>query len=191
VIEMRFWCGLIVVTLFVFSVPAVANENLDLAQAMNARPFKLSDVQAALRPDQALIMLQDAPAELRVQVITRTEARWARSRLDTVVLMRDAAALRCTLNASAWEGDGAAGCWALLQFRPEKAVNSGRLLPVVTFSAPNRIAALLGEVADLIRGKYLLVVSSDAQFSALLMIPPPPRPVEDVKTCCRPPSFGR
>jgi hypothetical protein len=74
--------------------------------------------------------------ETFVRVVTRSGARWVRSELGTEALRREVAALRCGLDgALRGEAGTARGC---------------------------AYEALFGQVADLIKGKHLLVVPSNA-----------------------------
>ena len=49
------------------------------------------------------------PEETFVWVVTKTEVRWVRSELGTAALAREVAALRCGLDAAAWDGGGRRG----------------------------------------------------------------------------------
>jgi len=86
----------------------------DYATLASPVPEPVEEVQAALAPDEALVMLLDTtewkptPEETFIWVVTRTDVRWVRSELGTRALTQEVAALRCGLDyAGSWASDEA------------------------------------------------------------------------------------
>jgi CHAT domain-containing protein/tetratricopeptide (TPR) repeat protein len=133
-----------------------------------ARPTTLSVevVQTLLGADEALVLFLDTPEweptpeETFVWVVTKSDVRWVRSDLGTPALNREVAALRCGLDAAAWEGEGAARCAGLLKIAIDKAPENNAPLPFDIARAHSLYKALFSGVEDLIRHKHLLIVPS-------------------------------
>jgi CHAT domain-containing protein len=138
----------------------------DFAALATPEPLTVEQVQADLRPEEALVQFLDTPKwgptpeETFVWVVTKTEARWVRSELGTPALTREVAALRCGLDATAWYGNRAKRCGELLKLEPDKVPSPDIPLPFDHARAHALYTALFGEVADLIKGKHLLLVPS-------------------------------
>jgi CHAT domain-containing protein len=96
--------------------------------------------------------------------------RWVRSDLGTAALTREVAALRCGLDATAWDGDGRHNCTKTL------GIGLAKPLPFDHARAHRLYTALFGELQDLIKGKRLLIVSSgpltQLPFQVLVTSPP-------------------
>ena len=111
-----------------------------------------------------------------VWVVTKDEVRWLRSELGTVALTGEVAALRCGLDATAWDGEGGKRCFDLLKLPVGKTPGEGDPLPFDATRAHALYKGLLGEVSDLIKGKHLLIVPSGAlttlPFQVLVTQPP-------------------
>jgi CHAT domain-containing protein/tetratricopeptide (TPR) repeat protein len=134
-----------------------------------ARPGTLSveAVQALLASDEALILFLDtpvwkpAPEETFIWVVSKTGMRWVRSDLGTSAIQREVAALRCGLDYDGTWGTDGSRCAELL-----KAANTGswdrRSLPFDVERAHALYTALFGGIADVIKGKHLLIVPSGA-----------------------------
>ena len=89
-------------------------------------------------------------------MVTKTASRWVRSALGTQKLTEEVQALRCGLDAAAWEGPR---CEQLTGQRYTDADrNAGRPLPFDYGGAHRLYQALFGQVADLTKGKHLLIV---------------------------------
>jgi CHAT domain-containing protein/tetratricopeptide (TPR) repeat protein len=161
----------------------LAVEFPDYAALSNPEPLSVEQVQADLRPDEALVLFLDTPQrdptpeETFVWVVTRTDVRWVRSDLGTPTLTREVAALRCGLDATAWRGDGEAKCKSLLasSFSLED-YEAGTLLPFDAARAHKLYMALFGEVRDLIKGRHLLMVPSGplTQLPLQVLVTEPP-----------------
>src|SRR4030095_1659507 len=125
--------------------------------------LSVEEAQAQLDAGEALIVFLDTsewqptPEETFLWVVTKTEARWVRSDLGTQALTRDVAALRCGLDAAAWENEGGQKCAGLLNVA-ERTDNAP--LPFDLARADALYQALFGQVEDLIRDKHLLLVPS-------------------------------
>ena len=95
-----------------------------------------------------------------IWVVTSGDARWARIDLTSWALADRAAALRCGLDRSAWEGEGKLRCLDLLAIGVEKAPDEGKPLPFDLTRSHQLYQALFRQVEDLITGKHLLIVPS-------------------------------
>jgi CHAT domain-containing protein len=122
------------------------------------------EAQAALGADEALVLffdtpeLKTTPGETFVIAVTKTGMRGVRSELGTAELAREVKALRCGLDAEAW---GLPGCAEVIGGGYTEAdLKAGKPLPFDHARAHRLYKALLGQVADLIRGKQLLIVPS-------------------------------
>src|SRR5262249_8639468 len=145
-------------------------------------PESVTDVQAQLGPDEALVLFLDTPEwrplpeETFIWVVTKADVRWIRSDLGTAALTREVAALRCGLDATAWHGAKAETCAKALGILLDKRPRSYDPLPFDHARAHKLHAALFGEVADLIKDKHLLIVPSGAltqlPFQVLVTRPP-------------------
>jgi hypothetical protein len=71
-------------------------------------------------------------------------------------------ALRCGLDAAAWDGSGADRCTKTLNIALAKLPGSSEPLPFDHARAYRLYMALFGDTQDLIRGKHLLIVPSGA-----------------------------
>ncbi len=147
----------------------LAKDFPEYAALASPRPVAVTDAQAALRDDEALVLFLDTdarfkplPEETFLWVVTRREMRWVRSDLGTGALQREVAALRCGLDATAWHGEGARRCAYLLKLPIEKAPMDNEPLPFDVMRAHLLYLSLFGDVRDLIAGKHLLVVPSGA-----------------------------
>ncbi len=161
---------------------ALAKEFPDYAALESPEALSVEEVQASLRPDEALALFLDTPEwkltpeETFIWVVTKTEARWVRSNLGTSALAGEVAALRCGLDAASWDGVGAGKCAALLKMPLDQAPKSGALLPFDLVRAHALYRELFGEAEDLINAKSLLVVPSGSltqlPFQVLVTKPP-------------------
>ena len=88
----------------------LAREFAQYGELMRPQPLSVTEVQAQLAPNEAVVVFLDTgPAyelagETFVWVVTKTQLRWARSDLDTDGLAREVQALRCGLDLEAWSG---------------------------------------------------------------------------------------
>jgi tetratricopeptide (TPR) repeat protein/CHAT domain-containing protein len=149
----------------------LAKDFPDYAALVSAAPASVPEVQAQLGADEALVLFFDTPEwkmtgstslpeESFIWVVTKTEVRWARSELGTAAVGREVAALRCGLDATAWDGDGARLCSDLLKVSLDKASRDDEPLPFDHARAYKLYTAMFGEVKDVINGKHLAVVPS-------------------------------
>ena len=99
----------------------------DYAALASPAPLSVADVQAELRPDEALVLFLDTPEwkptpeETFVWVVTKSEMRWVRSELGSSALKREVAALRCGLDGAAWKAKGQTTCADLLKLPADQA----------------------------------------------------------------------
>jgi hypothetical protein len=91
-------------------------------------------------------------------------------------LRRELVALRCGLDSTAWHGEGAQRCAEALKLPLENSPKVGEALPFDVDRAHTLYRSLLGEAAEIIKGKHLLVVPSGAlttlPFQVLVTRPP-------------------
>jgi CHAT domain-containing protein/tetratricopeptide (TPR) repeat protein len=143
----------------------LAQDFPDYAALATPAPVSITEVQAQLSPDEALVLFLDtddrfkpSPEETFIWVVTRTDVRWVRSALGTAALTREVVALRCGLDAAAWDGDGAERCTTALAIPTVKEPPTP--LPFGHARAHKLYQGLFGEVQDLIKSKHLLIVPS-------------------------------
>ena len=145
-------------------------------------PLDVTEVQAHLRPNEALVLFlvtpewKPTPEETFIWVVTKTHMRSIRAGLGTKALADEVQALRCGLDASAWTGPR---CFELTgQTYTEADHGSGKALPFDLSRAHKLYRALFGEIADLVAGKHLLIVPSgpltQLPFHVLLSAAPNP-----------------
>lgn len=142
-------------------------------------PLSTGQVQAELKSDEVLVLFLDTPdtdplpEETFIWVVTKSSARWVRSDMGKALLTREVAALRCGLDAAAWDGDGREYCTKALSAPLTKPLRFDHA------RAHKLYAALFGQVQDLIKGKHLLIVPSGAltqlPFHVLVTKPPTSR----------------
>jgi hypothetical protein len=76
----------------------------DYAALVSPAPLSIEEVQAQLRPDEAMILFLDTPEwqptpqETFIWVVTKTDMRRVRSELGKLALTREVSALRCGLD---------------------------------------------------------------------------------------------
>jgi CHAT domain-containing protein len=151
----------------------------DYAALARPEPLSVAQVQADLKPDEALVLFLDTderkptPEETFIWVVTKTDMRWVRSEFGTSKLKREVAALRCGLDASAWSD---AACAEANKAYTAADADAGRPLPFDAARAHALYNALFGEVEDLIKGRHLLLVPSgpltQLPFQVLVTKPP-------------------
>ena len=154
----------------------------DYASLASPEPLSVEEVQAQLGASEALVLLLDTPElqsigeETFIWVVTKIAVRWARSDLGKTALAREVKALRCGLDATAWDSESGPKCTDLLKVRPEQTPKGSMLLPFDQARAHALYKALFGEVEDLIRDKQLLIVPSGPMtqlpFQVLITTPP-------------------
>ena len=138
----------------------------DYAALTSRAPLGVEEAQDLLGPDEALVFFLDTrapkptPEETFVWVVTKTGIRWARSDLGGDALAREVRALRCGLDAAAWEGPRCAELTG--QTYGDADRNEGKPPPFDHARAAKLYKALFGQIEDLIKGKQLLLVPSGA-----------------------------
>jgi len=142
----------------------------------NPEPLSLEDVQLLLKPDEALILLLDTPAEKPtpeetfIWVVTQKEDRWLRSAIGRTALLGMVTALRCGLDEAAWNGGGVKLCNTLLGRDAAKPRHRGTPLPFDSGIALRLYKGLFDGLDDLIEGKHLLIVPSGGLASLPLQV---------------------
>jgi CHAT domain-containing protein len=162
----------------------------EYAQLSNPAPLTVAAVQNLVKEDEALVLFLDLPRlgnlpeESLTWVITKGEARWISIPLGTKALAERVAKLRCGFDREGqwawseqrqrWEAKGER-CRAL---RPDGLADSVPL-PFDLEVAHELYAALLGPIADLTKGKRLVIVPSGPLTSMpfhVLATKAPPQP---------------
>jgi CHAT domain-containing protein/tetratricopeptide (TPR) repeat protein len=141
----------------------LAKDFPEYASLSRPKPASVSDVQALLASDEALILLFDTPEfkptvpeETFIWVITKTKMRWVKSALGTNALTERVTALRCGLDPSSWDDEkGRTRCHGLVGADPQ---NKG--LPFDLAKAHELYEALFGSIKQEITGKRLMIVAS-------------------------------
>ncbi len=152
----------------------------DYASLASPAPLSVEEVQAQLAEDEALVLFLDAaehkpaPDETFLWVVTKADVRWVRSDAGRVTLAREVLALRCGLDADAWDQPD---CEKLTGQNYSAADrDAGKPLPFDLARAHSLYQALFGQVDDLIKGKQLLIVPSGPltilPFQVLVTAPP-------------------
>ena len=144
---------------------ALAANFPDYAALASPTPLSVDDVQAQLRPDEALLLFLVTPPwkpaveATFIWVVTKTDVRWVRSDFGTPALMREVAALRCGLDyEGAWTDSH---CSDLLKVSySDSDHGSGRSLPFDAARAHVLYRVLFSRIEDLIKDKRLLIVPS-------------------------------
>jgi CHAT domain-containing protein/tetratricopeptide (TPR) repeat protein len=143
----------------------LAQDFPNYAALASSAPAPMTEVQASLDPDEALVLILDTdarfkphPEESFVWVVTRKDMRWVRSDVGTATLSREVTALRCGLDVAAWDGPGAETCARAMSIPANKGAPSP--LPFDHARAHKLYAGLFDKVQDLINGKHLLIVPS-------------------------------
>ena len=138
----------------------------DYAAFVSPAPLSVEEVQGTLGLDEALVLFLDTPAapptpeETFIWVVTKKEMRWVRSNVGSAALARELRALRCGLDAAAWEGTQ---CSELTgQSYTKNDQDTGKPLPFDLVRAHKLYQALFGQVEELIKGKHLLLVPAGA-----------------------------
>jgi tetratricopeptide (TPR) repeat protein/CHAT domain-containing protein len=141
----------------------------DYAAFSRPEPLSVEQVQADLRPDEALILLLDTPVwnptpeETFIWVVTKTDMRWVRSELGTPSLQREVAALRCGLDYDGTWGASGSRCADLLKISyADVNHQNGMPLPFDRDRAYALYRTLFGQIEDIINDKHLLIVPSGA-----------------------------
>ena len=158
----------------------LAQDFPDYLSLAKPQPLSVTQVQAHLRPDEALVLMVatpqmgtwgdenlqlpewmkglNAPAESFVWVVTKQDARWVKVELKGKNLAEEIFTLRCGLDDAYWDGE------PRLRQRCEgvlKAERSpGEKPPFHLHRALALYRALFGEVEDLIMGKQLLIAAT-------------------------------
>ena len=167
----------------------IAAEFVEYSALANPEPASLGEVQAQLRPHEALIVTLDTPAfdpmpeETFVWLVTKTDMRFVRSDLGTPALTREVAALRCGLDNSLWNNpDSYDTCAETVKKYRYDANFDGQFVQILPFDlerAHELYKVLLAPVEDVIMDKQLLVVPSGAliglPFNVLVTEPPKAR----------------
>jgi tetratricopeptide (TPR) repeat protein len=115
----------------------LTTEFTDYAELANPKPLTIAAVQALLRPDEAVVVLLDVPRfqfvrlpeETLAWIVTKQTSRWRSIALGTDALRQRVGALRCGLDGTAWNDDGAERCAKALQRTAGKVPNVGEPLP--------------------------------------------------------------
>jgi CHAT domain-containing protein/Tfp pilus assembly protein PilF len=143
----------------------LAHEFPDYAALVNPQSIEIENVQELLKADEALILFVDtpswhpAPEETFLWVITKTAAHWHQAPIGMSILAERVQALRCGLDREEWAGIGRpARCARLLRMTRRPKIDDP--LPFDLGIAYELYRDLLGQFAEIIKGKHLLLVPS-------------------------------
>ncbi len=140
----------------------------EFARLANPKPLAITAVQGLLREDEALIAFLDVPRlgtlpeETLAWAVTKGQARWISIPLGTAALAERVARLRCGLDRGEWSQQRQR--WVARGERCQVLKPAGLAadepLPFDLGAAHELYAALLAPLADLTKGKRLIVVPS-------------------------------
>ena len=133
----------------------LAREFPDYAALSDPQPLSIAATQKLLGPGEALVLVVTRPKQSLVWVIAKDKVRWALAPLGEADLAREVTALRCGLDAAAWNGVGRGDCQSLLNVT--HAANTP--LPFDLARAYGLYAQLLGPLEDVIAGKRLVIAA--------------------------------
>ena len=134
------------------------------SELSKAVPISITQTQALLSPDEALLVFLDLQAVGDVDetafawLITRENAEWARLPIGTHSIARSVATLRCGLDEEAWSDEGGSLCKTLLKLDR----SSREWLPFDLKAAFNLYQGLFGPFEGKIKNKHLLLVPTGA-----------------------------
>jgi CHAT domain-containing protein/tetratricopeptide (TPR) repeat protein len=120
------------------------------------RPLSTGEARALLAPGEALVVVATLLNQSLVWVVTGEAVQWDLVPLGEVELAREVAALRCGLDASAWEMEGESSCRSLLGTLRQP----GEPLPFDLARAHALYLGLLAPFQQTIKGKQLLIAAS-------------------------------
>jgi CHAT domain-containing protein len=130
-------------------------------------PLKLSDVQALLQSNEAVIQFAAIGDQAYVWVVTKSTAKWVTVTQTPAEIQTTVAALRCGLDyPGAWKSSRCAQLFGRIYTKADQAVP--RPLPYDLNRAYQLYQTLFGRLEDLIVGKHLLVVPSGTLSSVPL-----------------------
>jgi CHAT domain-containing protein/tetratricopeptide (TPR) repeat protein len=141
---------------------------------VHPQPLSISEAASLLSPNEVLVQFAFVLREgLVIAVGADGKSRWARIAFGEKAVAEWRDVLRCGLDQTAWLGAGATRCSDLLHVhRPA----DDDPLPFDVGRAHNMYEALFGPIADMIKGKHLIVVPAAAltnlPFSVLVIEPP-------------------
>lgn len=134
----------------------ISREFPGFAKLSDPAPLPIAAVQRMLASNEVMIFIANRLNQSLVWAIGRDTAQWALAPVGEEELVREIAALRCGLDETAWQGDGAKACPGL----PGQTWRPGTSLPYDLKRAHALYEALLGPFDGITRGKRLLVATS-------------------------------
>ena len=134
----------------------LAKEFPEYASLASPQPLSISGARSLLAPQEALVFIANRLKQSLVWVITAQEARWELVAPGEADLAREVSALRCGLDATAWELEGKGSCRSLLGI----SYQAGDPLPFDLVRAHALYDALLAPFQEIIKGKRLLIAAS-------------------------------
>lgn len=136
-------------------------------------PLSVDDVQALLRPDEALVFLLDTSSsgDVFVWIVTQATVHWMRSSMTASTLKQAVRDLRCGLDAATWDNaEMSKACRESLKAAPVLDPYGNILAHTLPFDlgfAHYLYRQLFGAAANILDGKHLLIVPS----SSVLQMP--------------------
>jgi CHAT domain-containing protein/tetratricopeptide (TPR) repeat protein len=154
------------------NVAKIQEQFPEYASLAAPEPISIVATQQLIGADEALVQFLDVPPlsgideQFFVWVLTRQEARWFALPHKPRDIAATVLALRCGLDATAWQGPGEAGCRRQLRASYGQAdLDAGRPLPFDLAHAHALYESLFGQIKPFIAGKRLLIVPSGALSS--------------------------
>lgn len=130
-------------------------------------PLRLSDVQALLQSNEAVIQFAMLGEQTYVWAVTKSAAKWVTAAQTPAEIHATVAALRCGLDyPGAWKSSRCAQLFGRTYSKADQA--APRPLPYDLSRAYQLYQTLFGPIEDMIVGKHLLVVPTGALSSVPL-----------------------
>jgi CHAT domain-containing protein/tetratricopeptide (TPR) repeat protein len=146
----------------------VRSEFPDYAELADPKPLTLTEARGLLNDNESLVLfvavprIWNLPEETIIFALTRKEARWFSSPLGTSAIVDNVVALRCGLDGSAWLIERSICPTLFNGVYTQANFQAGEPLPFDLRRAQALYAGLFAPIRDVIQGKELLLVLSDA-----------------------------
>ena len=140
---------------------ALAKKFPDYAALTSPAPLPAKELQAILRPDEALYQVFADDAQSFAWVVTRDAIRWRKLPVGSAALAKEVIALRCGLDASLWKTASGGAASAPNRCRELLGISAPpRALPFDLARSHALYTTLLAPFEDLIAKKHLIFVMS-------------------------------
>lgn len=136
------------------------------AKLADPPPLSIAEVQRLLRAGEVMIFIAERPGQSLVWAIGRETVDWRLVPIGSDDIGREVGALRCGLDATAWQRDTGRAC----RDATGSALHDQGMLPFDLGRAHALYTALLGPFAQATRNASLLVVANGALSSLPLHV---------------------